>query len=309
MLVCFTLVFATAANASTENYSPDRSVFSFDLIRNPSVPRSYFWSPVFCFFLPGIDQWYEGQTTQAGLYTGVAILGSVTEVWAAETYRGLSGDDRITRRLLGEVGGQLSMASGSLSAYASFRSSVRTQQPQGRFLFLKQEEKVDELLGAPFDFSLMKRPSTFIPLLLIIAAETAHLFEHNEPFRNNDFTFRDFAFNAETSYVAGVHEEAFFRGFLMPVMMNSLGSEFWSNTTTALIFAAAHLNRTNLPVAQFIGGWYLGNLAQKNEWSLRQSIFVHAWYDVIVGTAEYLYDSKNDPARAVLKLPTFEYNF
>ncbi len=95
----------------------------------------------------------------------------------------------------------------------------------------------------------------------------------------------------------------------MPVMMNALNSEFWSNTTTAAIFAAAHLNLVRLPVIQFLAGEYFGYLTQRNEWTLRESIFIHAWYDTLLFTADYLYNSKNDPAHASLRLPNLLVTF
>ncbi len=257
--------------------------------------------------LPGFDQWWENQNTQALLYSGSAIfgLGLAANAYAAlentPTSDLTSRDDRVRSYMLGN---QIYMSAGSFSAYHSFRSAVRTRQPLGQFGFLKKEETTDELLLAPFRFSFVKRPTTYIPIIGVALLAGLQLSNQtNGAFENNGFNVSDAGFAGGFSYLAGTHEEALFRGYLMPVTMEAWGSEFWSNTATALIFSLAHISGDNpVPWPQFTLGWYLGYLTQKNDWTLAESIFVHTWWDVVAFTATYLDESK-DPRYKTYYLP------
>ena len=49
-----------------------------------------------------------------------------------------------------------------LSVYDSFRSAVRSRKASGEFGFLQHEETPTDLLKAPFKFSFLKRPTTWV---------------------------------------------------------------------------------------------------------------------------------------------------
>src|SRR5690606_36713047 len=94
---------------------------------------------------------------------------------------------------------------------------------------------------------------------------------------------KDFLTLSAISYNAGVGEEALFRGWMMPVWQETFHSKFWSNTITALIFAAGHISdELPVPWPQFAIGYYLGHLTQKNYWTLSESVFIHSWSYVII---------------------------
>lgn len=281
----------------------DVPVFSFDLPKDPSRPRNVVWPQLASILVPGLDQWWEGQTKAAAVYTGTAIGGLWIATNAAERLRRgdsfqldeVDLDNRNDDVRLATLGLQIYSAAGSLSAYSSFRSAVRTRKELGEYTFLTSEETTDELLLAPFEFSFAKRPTTWIPLAIAGAAVAVELSGKGNAFRGNSFRGSDVAFGSAFSFLAGTHEEALFRGWMMPVLMESWNSEFWSNTATAAVFAAAHLSAGNtLPWPQFVLGWYFGYQTQTNGWSLKEAIFVHTWWDVLIFTGAFLSASRDD---------------
>ncbi len=317
ILFLFLVLMSTMAHAETkpvhasEPLSKGFMPFDLSLPKAPERHRATFWPQFACVFLPGFDQWWEGQDQSGIFYSGTAVLGLDIALNASRSIdknTSTSLDSRDNRVRQATLGLQLYQDSGFLSAYHSFRSAVRTRQTDGEFQFLKHEENGADLLLAPLHFSFLTEPSTFIPLGIFAGISTFYLSSGNSN-RARNFTISDSFYASAFSYGAGVTEEAAFRGWLMPEFMNSWQSEFWSNTATAVIFGAAHLSGDNpIPWPQFALGWYLGWLAQKNDWRISQGIFVHAWWDVIAFTAAYLDDPGSSKNR-VLFLPLVDAHF
>jgi membrane protease YdiL (CAAX protease family) len=281
----------------------------------PNRPRNETFFPLVSLLLPGFDQWYEGQTTAGALYTGVAVGGVV---YAASQSEDLDKDDKenqdridsqdIVQRKT-QYGLQLYQTAGGLSAYHSFRTAVTTRPNQ--YGFLKSEDTPKDILLAPFEFNFLTRPSTFVPLA--IAGTLAAVIATKPPrgHERDAFTQADAFFAPAFSYNAGTHEEAFFRGYVMPAIREHSGNDFWSNAGQSTLFALAHLGSTNVPVAQLLLGFHLGNVTQNNQWSLRESIFIHTWWDVIVFAASYSVRKQDDKSNVVasLHLPPLELRF
>jgi membrane protease YdiL (CAAX protease family) len=193
-------------------------------------------------------------------------------------------------------GMQLYMFSGELSAFASFQTAVQTLKPLGQYGFITHhEESVSEILVAPFQFEHVLRPTTFIPLALLAGVAATGLDT------GDGVDFADSVFIGGVSYNAGVGEEAFFRGYLMPYMRQSWNSDFWSNSAQAVVFGAAHYSSANpFPLAQALMGFYLGWLTQRNGWSVSQSAFLHAWWDVLALGSQIAHENgRNAVARPI----------
>jgi membrane protease YdiL (CAAX protease family) len=130
--------------------------------------------------------------------------------------------------------------------------------------------------------------------------------------QRDPLTVSDVFFTGAISYGAGVGEEAVFRGFLLPELRQALGSDFWSNAVTAVGFAAAHLGSVDRPIAQLALGYYWGDLTQRNNWEIAESIFIHTWWDVIAFLTVFQIKDKEPASSAVrpaLHLPPFELHF
>lgn len=277
-------------------------VSAFDFSSEPNRRRNYLWSPLVSLVLPGFDQWWEGQSNSAFVYTGVAVGGLVyaasavqdvkapAKVDAEEEDAGIDTKGVAERKVL--LGLQTVQASGGMSAYHSFRSAVRTRK--GQFEFLQYEESPADIMMAPFNYKFLARKTTYIPLgigLSVAVLTTLALDQDKEDdMRRSRFTGSDAFFTSSLSYNAGTHEEAVFRGWLMPVIMEWTGSETVSAIGSAAVFAAAHLSSNPRPLPQFALGWYWGYLSQKNHWTLSEGIFNHVWWDVIFFATSYQFE-------------------
>ena len=317
LVVAFSFISAQAAtinpranlNPDPPRYSvfpPDKSFFSTDLHKNFEKKRNYLWPPLASFVMPGFDQWWENQNGPAIVYTSSAVAGVALQSASIAGSDNISSsvDSRDDRARGAMLGSQIYMAAGSFSAYSSFRTAVKSRKPYGQFGFLKHDETTDDLLLSPFDMRMLARPTTYIPIGIGLAIAAISLSGNGPVFEHNGFTGADAGFAGGFSYLAGTNEEALFRGTMMPGFMQVMDSPFWSNTTTALIFGAAHISGDNaVPWPQFALGWYLGYLSQRNDWTLRESIFIHAWWDVIAFTSSYLYDSRDPRYKSAIVMP------
>lgn len=159
----------------------------------------------------------------------------------------------------------------------------------------------------------MTRITTIIPLsivagLYIITANSQ--FEEEDDYKRDSLSSSDFLYTGTISYLAGVHEEALFRGWVMPVLMEWTDSPFWSNTLTSVGFSLAHLGSVDVPVVQLLLGWYLGYVSQSNQWTLSESIFIHAWWDVFALLGMYSIKRKDSKAKLpILWLPQLKFVF
>ena len=225
----------------------------------------------------------------------------------------LSTKDLVKRKLM--LGNQVYQATGGFSAYHAFRTAAFTRQSQGQYEFLTVDETPAQVLLAPFDFSYLKRKTTWIPLTVAAAIGVAIMQGPHEGFERDSFTEQDAFFTAAFSYNAGTHEEAVFRGWMMPVMMEYWHSALWANIGQSSLFALAHLGTNPLPIAQLALGYHLGYVTQRNQWTLGEAVFIHAWWDVIAfGTMWHFRETLDEEKAAmlpppVLWLPPFEMRF
>lgn len=311
MRLCF-LLFAFILLSA--NFAHAFEPFTDYQLEDPERERGTFWPQVITWVLPGYDQWYEKQFSAATVYSGIAAGGliiagtsgvkndSSNQSAGTQISQGSSG----LRAYL--LGNKLYEVGGDLSAYHSFRSAVHTRWAHGKYAFLKKEdeETTDQLMLAPFKFTYLERPTTYLPLgLLALSIVTSS-------FRGHQFTFSDGFYSPANGLSAGIGEESLFRGYIEPRLMESFDSPFWSNTTSSVLFGAAHIaSDDKVPVSQFLFGWYVGWLSQKNNWTLSEGIFIHAWWDTLI----FLYDlsDKSSYAKSPLhsppKLPLLDMSF
>ncbi len=247
--------------------------------------RNYFWPPLYSFAVPGLDQWIRREYENGAAFSGTAVAG--LGVFAAHHRKNENLDFSLTTRVDRErwqlLGLHIYSTSGFLSARHAFIDAVETRQED--FSFLTAKESDWDILKAPLNVAYFIRPTTFIPLLLLgglIAIDTRSDRER----RWSRPTGNDVFFSTAFSYGAGTGEEAFFRGFLMPVTMRWTGSGWGSNAIQATVFALAH-GVNPIPWPQFLFGAYTGWLSQSQDWSLSEGVFIHTWWDIIAFLTEY----------------------
>jgi hypothetical protein len=289
-------------------------VLCFFLVQGQQVlaqKKGYLLSPTLSFLLPGFDQWAEGQYVDAALYTGLALTGLLI---ASQDFdyvmdqRELgadieSRDDKMRNYF---VGNMMYISAGSFSAYHSFRTAVKSRQPYGEFEFIKNDDTVGDLLKAPFEFHFLKRPTTYIPLAVLAVLTIDQVSKHKS---HNSYNGRDFFYGSAYSYAAGTNEEAAFRGYMMPVLYETTGNYYYANGLNALVFGAAHISADNpTPWGQALAGYYFGYLTAKNNWSIRESIFLHTWWDVLVFAAMFHEESAR-PTGTGFSMPLFSGTF
>ncbi len=269
--------------------------------------KAFLFPPLLSLLLPGWDQWWENQNQTAAAYTGSALAGLTITSLAVN-----SGDKVTSDGLLSEddrarwavLGGQIYFTAGLLSARESFRYAYQTRKED--FAFLTAEESTWDVLKAPFRFEFITRPSTFIPLLGIVGILAYEIHAGHEKFHS--LTGGDLFFTTAFSYGAGTGEEAFFRGYLLPVAQHYTGERYVSNTLQALLFAFAH-RITPLPWIQFLGGWWSGFVTQENGGSIAESVFEHFWWDMLAFSAYYLTKDRTHIQPPPLRLPPIVVRF
>ncbi len=286
---------ASPAADAEEDDSPRRAR------RHPRF-KSDLWLPLPSVLLPGFGQYFQGDWTGA-VYSGIAVGGALLQLQgvselinddidnasAEDPAAGPVSEDPSIRKIL--LGGLAYQGSGFMSAYTSFRSSVpRFQQEDGKYLFLTRSEPVGDLLISPFRFDHLLQPTTFVPLALLGGAAVFLVDRDRGRHKGAHWTTSpdDFLFTGALAYNAGATEEAVFRGWLYPLGYQYMGRNYWlANSAQALLFGAAHYNSESNPVPwpQAALGFYFGWLAYRNQWTLSESIFVHAWWDMILFAA------------------------
>lgn len=303
LIVLLEILIGSLAGA-TERFVP---VYPTD----PDRPRSMTWPLVFTTLLPGFDQWYEGQQTEGSILSGAAFGGLLLASSARLEETGgdvlASRDDRVRSAVLGF---QIYSAAGSFSAFHSFRSAAKTWPGQFEFMKTAENEGLDDLVSAPWDFSMLKRSTTWGALALAIGIAAVDVASVDSIWSRNSYDLRDLGFGTAFSTFAGMHEEALFRGTMQPLFRRNWGSEWGSNLATSVIFGAAHYSETNrFPLAQTLAGYYLGWVAMENGWSLRESIFIHTWWDIILLNAQYLIESRDRSRDVIYRLPKLQLSF
>jgi len=294
----------------------------FRVLDDPMRPRSDILMPTFSFFLPGLDQWWEGQSLYGGIYTGVAFAGATYASAIARANENELNPDKesdATGQAEGEdddaedesgridakgiaarkvmLGGLLYQGSGGMSSWHSFRTAVRTRSASGQYSFLVREETPAEVMLAPLNYRYLTRTTTLVPLG--IGAAIAALILRSPPPEDMErapFTGADAFFTTAFSWNAATHEEAMFRGWIMPVMAEYWDSPLLANVVQSVVFAAAHLNTNPTPLPQLLLGYHLGYVTQRDRWTIGEAVFIHHWWNVMAFATIWHFRDRKDPA-------------
>lgn len=284
------LAAETGAFYEYEKYQPDR--------------YGDLWRPLSSFLIPGFDQLISGHYGSGLAYGGLFLLGQewnhrarerVDRFQRTDLYQSASNKEKNNFRNLRSIykestfSGQVSLVARGLSAYHAFRSNVADQKLKGAYQFLPEYHIQDpsDIASAAFNFSYLKRPSTFIPLGLILGFALLDHYNKPQSAEVGPFNLSDAGYTIGLSFNAGTNEEAIFRGWLMPIAMEYTNSPFLANVIQSTIFAAAHAPQTPVPIVQLGLGYYLGYLTLQNNWSIEESIFIHTWWDIFAFAIQF----------------------
>ena len=264
-------------------------------VRGPSGAE--FWTPFGSFFLPGLGQYIRGAPWVGLGYSATAVVGVIAGADAPDL-ADLPRDAHDQFEL-----GALHVAgtAGMLSAWDAFHRPMQAHRAAGKYSFLTEDEDLGDLLTAPFDVRFLGRWTTWIDLTFTGFVTAWVLENRNEGAPHPRLRGHDVAFTGSLSLNAAVGEEALFRGWLLPMLTQKTGGRFWlANSLQAALFGGLHASQADtFAYAIGIGALYNGWLTRRNDWSIREVIFQHFWYDVAVVTAELL----RDDARTVTLMP------
>ncbi len=317
IVLSFLLTNVLSAQAPVEPPSTQSSPIAADSVENDSAVDSantksrrgaQLLIPAGSLFLPGLGQYLYGETK-----TGLGLTATTIAGYALTSVGDPLGDTwdgdfpRKSRDQLAETGFSIAFSAGALSAWDSFHSAVPALQGKGKYKFLTKRESVGDLVSAPFDSRFLRRWTTWVDLAQTVAIGALVLSDRKSGVDYVQFRGNDAAYSASASLNAAVSEEALFRGWMLPVLHQQTGQRFWiANGLQAGVFGAAHLPDAGW-YAAVIGGWaaWEGWIVKRNEWSVRESIFHHFWYDAVVVTAAMLTEKKDIEVK--VSFPTLSF--
>lgn len=279
---------ATAAAHLNENAVTDHAVPV-----EPPEKRSLVLIPALNIALPGLGELIDGEYSRAAAYFGLALTSvslyskadsDILNMYYMDGFDPHRYRDVVDTRWIANSLGSISM----ISVYDTFSRRVPTYQADGGYAFLPRaagdgsDQRIQKILKAPFQFHYLQRWTTWVPFLVAIGGGLSN---YNESPRPRHFALRpiDIGGSAMASYGAGTGEEAIFRGWMLPVLYENTDTFWLANGLQGLAFGFAHGSRAYFQTA---AGFYLGWLARRNDWDLQESVFVHAWWDVFLLTAE-----------------------
>ena len=240
--------------------------------------------------VPGLGQYIHGAVWSGLAYTGTAVAGYA-----------LSGQGDATLSIprdphdqLASEAVHLAATAGMLSAWDAFRRALPAQQGAGRYGFFTPDEDLGDLLTAPLDMRFLGRWTTLADLAFTAAVTAVVLRGEPADGPYRPFRAHDAAFATSLSLNAAVGEEALFRGWLLPMLTQKLGGRFWvANFIQAGLFGLGHPQAEAFAVVIGAGALYNGWQTRRNDWSIREVVFQHFWYDVAVVTAMLLRDDRH----------------
>lgn len=260
------------------------------LAAQPTRGGSEFWIPLGSFFVPGLGQYIHGAVWPGLAYTGAAAGGYVVSTQGDATLSvPRDADDQLAFEGL-----HVAATAGMLSAWDAFRRGLPTQRRAGKYGFHQSDEDLGDLLSAPFDVRFLGRWTTLADLAFTAAVTTWVLTEGPDDRTFRPFQAHDAAFATSLSLNAAVGEEALFRGWLLPMLTQKLNGSFWvANFIQAGLFGLGHPRAGEFAVVIGAGALYGGWQVRRNDWSIREVIFQHFWYDVAVVVATLLRDDRH----------------
>ncbi len=280
---------------------------SFAQSARPTIGPSPSWAAIWAHIIPGGGHIYQGNwskgllfaSTEAALFSSSVIL--------------LTKDKKKT-----------DMAAFNLQAlfqnehfyniYSAYQDA-RIKIDNENYLSEISKENILDLLTSPFDLNLLGR-WTFLFPMAFVGGITAWLMTDSD----EDVKIRSsgagwaFPLLGGQSTTIGVGEEVYFRGYLQSEFKELFKNEWFAIGSQSLLFAAAHdiyIDDPKLPkiarywpgALRFAFGAYTGWITERNKYSIRENIAMHAWWDFVLLGGEYFLTGKVDPFILSVSLP------
>jgi len=278
-------------------------------------------TPNLAFLFPGAGQLCLGQTERG------AVMGSV----AAAEIGAAVGAAVETRDADHPAVSLPTAALADLWVYGVF-DMLHTRQLASAELYIPRDTPTD-LVAAPLNLQVMKRPGVWIGLGLALAAgisvslATADDEDYDPDHAGDDPNLFGKHVKAAYGYPLGfaagaglfghvaLAEESVFRGYLQSALSRAWGENAgW--VAASLIFGAAHIGNvldadeddrneyllTAIPVITATG-LYMGWLYRDSEYSLAPSVAMHFWYDLLLTSTFFVLDPENSLFSAGIAVP------
>lgn len=252
-------------------------------VRRPK-PGAEFLIPTVS-LIPGMGQYIHGAYGRGALFTaqlaaGFYIVGTNQRPDSVAPLRDKDHQ-------FGRVGDGLGVNAAMLSSWDTFHRSIPALQQQGKYDFLPpRRESVTSLVTAPFDYRFLGRWTTWVELVPTAFLTVALL---DSDAKSYPLHGHDLGYAAAVSMNAAVGEEAFFRGYLLPMLYQKTGRRFWlANTIQGTAFLGLHGLNPATFILVGLSGYYGGWVTKRNGWSVRESVFAHFWWDAATTTATLL---------------------
>lgn len=285
-----------AANHVTENQTenqenqPENKNDASFKANTVTAYKSPTWSGIFSTVIPGSGHMYQGAWgkgflflgSEASLVTGVVI--------------GVNQDTRQGDMLAVNLY-YLAQNEHFYNAYSSYQDARLAMSNQG-YLSEISKDSLWDLFTSPFDTELLQRWTFLVPTLTIAGLELLVALADDQKYRVSSGATWAVPLLAGQSDGIGVGEEAFFRGYLQPEFKEMWGRKWPAIFTQAALFGWLHYRGDVAGVPQWetwvrpvfagLKGVYYGWLVERNQFSLRENIAAHAWWDFIIFSSEYL---------------------
>ncbi len=269
------------------------------------------------FFIPGLGQALNSDYGKAGFHFGSALVFARQYSFQVEQEDYILPADRVDNKnkeidtnrtsFVAELWGSALFNLQLYSSFAAYRDGRQALSNEGYETPAPTESLVD-LAYAPFQWDLLSRPTTFVPLLFPLYFALTPPSDERFLFNPDDSITREemaAGFAVQHNMVA-VGEEAFFRGLLNNGFSNSFG-ETYGLLTSSAIFGLAHQGNAGQATSVGAGlfGLYVGYLQQINGYRIDQGVAIHFWWNFLVSVG-MLAERKTDRE---LRIITFYTEF
>lgn len=140
----------------------------------PTEKRSIVVMPMLNVVVPGLTQFIDGEPKKTSVFLSAALSSIVLYRVTQESIHHFKQSDseryhsyRDNQRA-NEIAMSLGKHASFISLYDGFLTLVEYYQTEGKYLFLPQDQNLEFIHKAPFNFSYLKNATTWAPLLLAV---------------------------------------------------------------------------------------------------------------------------------------------